>query len=1111
MKKHSTNQSPAARRSLGKGGFFNLRVLIGVFMVLIGVFLALAGSGALSATAASIAQALQKHKIITSSTDPLVPVGFDCSTIHENGIDKQENFRAGAIMIACGQTPGGSTSATSTLGAVARFIQKLLAPLAYGAADVNLITGTETSPNVTQSETFTTANPDNPNQIVVAYNDSRGRNVSPINISGASVSTDGGTTFTRLTKANGQSPFDNTVGDPVILYNKPSGTWFTIWLDGGCGGQGLGGYKSTTPWDPNSWTHYCIHTNSQDDRESGWADNNPSSPFYGRMYTSWNDFNVGGGALFVRYSTDNGLTWTNARQITTGSPFIRNVQITGDLVTGDVYIAGMNEGGGGFPHNDSNLIFRSTDGGNTWTNTYTGPSFPGPGVTAVGYFACMFSDGGGYWRHEGWGEPASYNHVVHLVYAQLGTGADPGDVYYIRSTDSGMTFSAPFKLNTDATARPQWQPNISVSNAGTLLATWYDARESASCTRGSPGVPCYRMWSRKSNDNGATWLPDDAFSDVVSPLPAQPDPGIQATYAGDYDYGSALLTKHITAWVDGRNPISGASQQDAYTDRELVGFAVTTTTPACNSIISTQPQDFIINLSDPVNPGTVQANDFTVNGTPASSFVLGGGNTQITFHFNSSPVTTQGVQTMHLPAGAFNRASDNQGVFDFTCTFRYDVLQLQVVSTVPSVGGTFSPPAPNNYQYDVNFNEAVDPASVQTSDLTVSGNSGPSVTGVSVINGNMTARFTLHMNFGGSLTASIAAGAITDQFGNPGAAFSGNYTVQGCPPQDHYDIAQIGGSIVPGTTDIGNHCDDCVTTIALPFPYTLYDQTYNAVNLSSNGNAQFTTLDAAFTNVCLPWTTHDYTILPYWDDLYTLNSGYGIYTSVTGSAPNRIFNIEWRTQYYPGTGTANFELRLYEGQTHFDVIYGTMTNGNTSATSGVQKNNTTFDQYFCNGSGGAATGGQSYTLQLCTPSPTPTATATATATPTATATATATFTPTPTATATATATPTATATVPPTPTPTATVTPPPTPTPTPGQITLTATGYKLRGIDTVDLVWSPVTSPMIDIKRNGAVVTTVANSGRYTDSTGQRGKATFTYQVCEAGTQNCSNQVTVTF
>ena len=78
--------------------------------------------------------------------------------------------------------------------------------------------------------------------------------------------------------------------------------------------------------------------------------------------------------------------------VSTGT-FIRNVQITGDMSgNGTIYIAGMDEGGGGFPHNDTNLIFKSTDGGNTWSNTYTGPPFPGPGVTSAGYFACMFTD-----------------------------------------------------------------------------------------------------------------------------------------------------------------------------------------------------------------------------------------------------------------------------------------------------------------------------------------------------------------------------------------------------------------------------------------------------------------------------------------------------------------------------------------------------------------------------------------------------------------------------------------------------------------------------------------------------------------------------------------------
>src|SRR4029077_18051781 len=313
------------KKSASKSAFFNLRVLIGLCIALAGISLALVG---LDAFAANSAPVKIRNHIITASNDPLVPVGFDCTKIEELGIDKQENFRAGAIMMACAAdgTPG-SSSVGAFFQRVAQGVKKILVPL-YGAGDVNLINHPESSPNITQSETFTTVNPDNPQQIVVAYNDSRGRNVNPINISGASVSTDGGTTFTRLTTASGQSPFSNTVGDPVILYNRPTSTWFTIWLDAdaGCGGQGLGSYKSTTPWNANSWTHFCIHSSSQDDRESGWADNNPSSPFYGRMYTSWNDFNVGGGALFVRYSTDNGLTWANARQITTGTPFIRDVQ-----------------------------------------------------------------------------------------------------------------------------------------------------------------------------------------------------------------------------------------------------------------------------------------------------------------------------------------------------------------------------------------------------------------------------------------------------------------------------------------------------------------------------------------------------------------------------------------------------------------------------------------------------------------------------------------------------------------------------------------------------------------------------------------------------------------
>ena len=96
---------------------------------------------------------------------------------------------------------------------------------------------------------------------------------------------------------------------------------------------------------------------------------------------------------------------------------------------------------------------------------------------------------------------------------------------------------------------------------------------------------------------------------------------------------------------------------------------------------------------------------------------------------------------------------------------------------------------------------------------------------------------------------------------------------------------------------------------------------------------------------------------------------------MTGSAPNRIFNIEWRAVYFADTtNTANFELRLYEGQTRFDVVYGDTASGNTSARQpGVQSNDNCFAQYFRNGDGGPPAGG--WTVGPAgTPSPTLTAT-----------------------------------------------------------------------------------------------------------------------------------------
>ncbi|HUF69602.1 MAG TPA: S8 family serine peptidase [Longimicrobiales bacterium] len=80
-----------------------------------------------------------------------------------------------------------------------------------------------------------------------------------------------------------------------------------------------------------------------------------------------------------------------------------------------------------------------------------------------------------------------------------------------------------------------------------------------------------------------------------------------------------------------------------------------------------------------------------------------------------------------------------------------------------------------------------------------------------------------------------------------------------------------------------------------------------------------------------------------------------------------------------------------------------------------------------------------------------------------------------------------------------------------GGFTLSATGYKVRGLPKADLTWSGASSTNVDVYRNGALIATTPNGGAFTDNIDQRGGGSYVYRVCEAGTSTCSNDVTVTF
>jgi PKD repeat protein len=74
-----------------------------------------------------------------------------------------------------------------------------------------------------------------------------------------------------------------------------------------------------------------------------------------------------------------------------------------------------------------------------------------------------------------------------------------------------------------------------------------------------------------------------------------------------------------------------------------------------------------------------------------------------------------------------------------------------------------------------------------------------------------------------------------------------------------------------------------------------------------------------------------------------------------------------------------------------------------------------------------------------------------------------------------------------------------------------AVGYKVKGLMKADLSWSGATTANVDVYRSGSLVATTANEGTHTDNIGTKGSGTFVYQLCEAGTNTCSNESVVTF
>ena len=76
---------------------------------------------------------------------------------------------------------------------------------------------------------------------------------------------------------------------------------------------------------------------------------------------------------------------------------------------------------------------------------------------------------------------------------------------------------------------------------------------------------------------------------------------------------------------------------------------------------------------------------------------------------------------------------------------------------------------------------------------------------------------------------------------------------------------------------------------------------------------------------------------------------------------------------------------------------------------------------------------------------------------------------------------------------------------------LTARGYKVKGLQKVDLTWAGFTSASVDVYRNNTRIMTTSNDGAQLDPIDRKSSGSYTYKACEVGTTSCSNQTTVVF
>jgi len=321
-------------------------------------------------------------------------------------------------------------------------------------------------------------------------------------------------------------------------------------------------YRSTN--GGQSWTELQADGLADGGDKEWFTIDKTNGPGHGFQYQSndGSDCDNSGVVEFQR-STDGGVTW----QAPIGIPPLNDSPYFGTLdvdTNGNLFI-----GGEGFTlfycvRSSNAQIGGQTPTFDQVTTVDMGGVLTGGGINPAGLDGQLFLA----IDHSG----TATNNNIYMLASVQPSGRSTTDVMFVRSTDGGLTFSAPHKVNDDPVNPNKWHwfGTFSVAPNGRLDAVWYDTRNAANNTDS-------QLFYSYSTDAGVTWAPNVAVSNSFIPsqgYPNQSKIGDYITIVSDATGGNVAYSATFNF-----NPSRGQHEEDIYYVRVFPGGQGATPTP----------------------------------------------------------------------------------------------------------------------------------------------------------------------------------------------------------------------------------------------------------------------------------------------------------------------------------------------------------------------------------------------------------------------------------------------------------------------------------------------------------------------------------------------------